>query len=61
MVGLAQCGIIGSITVVILFALRALLFVVISLWSLKADKAGRTHALALLRILKSFPTRDRSP
>ena len=34
------------------FALRELLIIVISLWSLKANAAGKKHALALLKILR---------
>jgi hypothetical protein len=34
------------------FALRELLIIAISIWSLRANAAGRKHALALLRLLK---------
>lgn len=43
-------GVIGGIAAVVL-GLRILLISVVALWSLKADKAGRSHALALIRAL----------
>jgi hypothetical protein len=62
MVGLVQFGVWGGIVLAVLVGIRTLLVVVISLWSLKADRAGRTHALALLRALRfALPAKDRSP
>lgn len=62
MVGLAQFGIVGSVIAAVLLGIRTILITAIALWSLKADKAGRAHALALLKVLKpALPVRDRSP
>jgi hypothetical protein len=60
--GLGQFGLWGVLSALVLMAIRTLLIAYVTVWSLKADKAGRTHALALLRLL-SFRTRarDRSP
>jgi hypothetical protein len=58
MVGLAHFGIVAAV----FLGVRTLLVAVIALWSLKADQAGRAHALALLQALKfALPVRDRSP
>ncbi|MEU4801630.1 hypothetical protein [Actinosynnema sp. NPDC023587] len=63
MIGLlAQLGGAGAVTALVLLLLRAVLVAVVALWSLKADKEGRKHALELLRTLKlALPARDRSP
>jgi hypothetical protein len=61
-VGLAQFGLWGGIVAAVLFVVRFALIAVIALWSLKADRAGRTHALALLRTIRFvLPAKDRAP
>ncbi|MEV6623873.1 hypothetical protein AB0M83_36190 [Amycolatopsis sp. NPDC051106] len=59
---MGQLGIIGGAVTAILLVARFALLAAVSLWSLKADRAGRAHALALIRLLKpGRGAKDRSP
>ena len=49
---LQQLGVAGGIITAILLVIRYVHLVIISLWSMRADKAGRQHALDLIRALK---------
>jgi hypothetical protein len=48
---LLQVGTIAGLSGAAMFALRGITQLVVVVWSLRADDAGRKHAIALLRIL----------
>jgi acyl-CoA hydrolase len=51
MIGIVQSGEIVAIGTTVTVVTRAALRVVVVLWSLRADEAGRRHARAILRLL----------
>jgi hypothetical protein len=57
----AQVGTYASVLVLIVVLLRVGVQIFVVMWSLRADDAGRQHALALLRLLsaRSFLTLKR--
>lgn len=55
-------GVIAGIVLLISAVVRLTLQIIVVLWSLRADAAGRRHALALLRLIRfSRAIRSRSP
>jgi hypothetical protein len=54
-------GLIAGAVVLATVGVRLALQFIVVVWSLRADAAGRRHALALLRLLRFSPIRDRSP
>lgn len=55
-------GVIAGMVVLTSVGVRLTLQVIVVVWSLRADAAGRRHALAVLRLLRfSHVIRDRSP
>ncbi len=55
-------GVIAAAVGLTSVGVRLTLQIIVVMWSLRADAAGRRHALALLRLLRfPYPIRDRGP
>jgi predicted lysophospholipase L1 biosynthesis ABC-type transport system permease subunit len=48
---LLQAGVVAGLSTAVVLVLRAITVLVIVVWSLRTNEAGRKHALALLRVL----------